>query len=77
MSEDVSLQTELHDIMSAFYTALEDDSINRKWKKKAVTLMVEIDTLQRELKDNIEVPGDIIKKTINQGEDLLNQLNRY
>jgi len=64
-------------IMAEFYTALKDDAIERKWKKKAVSLMVGLDHLQRELREGGEVPQAGLEKAVRQAEDLLNQLNRH
>lgn len=67
----------LSEISTALYAAMEDDAVDRKWKKKAVNLMVEITELQREMGED---PGQWQKETekyIRQAQDLLNQLNRY
>ena len=58
------------------YDAMADDKVQRKWKKQAIQMILEIDETLKDLDaGNEKINGAALKKIIRKAEDLLNQLN--
>lgn len=64
-------------IVQELYAAMENNAVERRWKKLAIQRVLDLETLRLDLQNGEDVSEADIRKTVRQGEDLLNQLNRY